>query len=153
MMGALAGIGHNNPPAPVDMLAVGAPVPVALGRCADLYHDVRELRLMMEKEVEKIKARETELSEHLIANLTKGADTGAAGLKYRAQVTNKPKQRVSEERGGWQALWGWIAANKRFDMLQKRLGEKAVEEWVEINKRDLPGTETIQIPTLSITKI
>lgn len=147
-----AGIGHNNPPAPVDMLAVGSPVPVAMGRCADLYHDVRELRLMMEKEVEKIKARETELSEHLIANLTKGADTGAAGLFYRAQVVNKPKQRVSEERGGWQALWEYIFKTRRADLIQKRLAEKAIEDMVAAGEV-LPGVETIQVPTLSITKI
>lgn len=157
-MGALpievmaAGIGHNNPPAPVDMLAAGSPVPVSMGRCADLYHDVRELRLMMEKEVEKIKARETELSEHLIANLTKGADTGAAGLFYRAQVVNKPKQRVSEERGGWPALWSWIKQHDRFDMLQKRLADTAAADFTAAGNT-LPGVETVQVPTLSITKI
>lgn len=148
-----APIGHNNPPAPIDMLAVGAPLPASHGRCADLYHDVRELRLLMEKEVEWIAAREREVREHLIASLSKGADTGAAGLRYRAQVVSKPEVRVSEERGGWGAVFAWIRKNDRFDMLQKRLAAKAVDEWCADNGRELPGTETIQVPSLSITKI
>lgn len=129
-------------------------MPTSMGRCADLYHDVRDLRLLMEKEVEKIKARETEVQEHLIANLSKGADTGAAGLRYRAQIVNKDIVKVSDERGGWQALWAYIAKHNRFDFLQKRLGEKAVAEWMETNVGQLlPGTETMKVPTVSITKI
>lgn len=128
-------------------------MPTSMGRCADLYHDVRDLRLAMEKEVERIKARETEVQEHIIANLSKGSDTGAAGLRYRAQIVNKDVVKVSDERGGWQALWAYIAKHNRFDLLQKRLGDKAVAEWMEVNKALLPGTETMKVPTVSITKI
>lgn len=147
----MSNFGHNGGPA-LDPLAVGAPVPASLGRCADLLHDVRALRLQMEKEAEKVAARERELREHLIANLTKGADTGAAGLKYRAQIVNKDVPRISEERGGWQALWKYIATNNRFDLLQKRLGEKAVADLNEAGQLP-PGVEMIKVPEVSITKI
>jgi len=37
-----------------DPLEVGGPVPKTIGRVADLYRDIRELRLSMEKEAEKV---------------------------------------------------------------------------------------------------
>lgn len=129
-----------------------------MGRCADLYHDVRELRLAMEKEVAEIKARENEIHEYLIGNLTKGEDTGAAGLRYRAQVVTKRKPIISTDtavypQGGWGIFTSWVRKHDRFDMLQKRLAEKAVMEWQEENQRIIPGLEMVNIPTLSVTKI
>ena len=52
-----------------DFLKVGGPIPVNPGRCVDLYHDVRTLRLAMQKEVEEMAKREAELREHLIQTL------------------------------------------------------------------------------------
>lgn len=147
-----AAIGHNGGP-PLDMLAAGAPMPASIGRAADLYHDVRELRLLMAKEVERMQEREIEVREYIIANLSKSADTGAAGLKYRAQIVSKTVVRVSEEAGGWGAFFSWVRKNDRFDMLQKRLSDKAVADWIEENKRLLPGTESMTVPDVSITKI
>lgn len=147
----VAGAGHNGGPA-MDILEFGAPMPAAMGRCADLYHDVRELRLLMEKEVEKVQKRETEIREHIVANLSKGSDTGAAGLKYRAQIVSKDVPKVSEERGGWPALFAFIAKYNRFDLLQKRLGDKAVKEMWEAGQLP-PGTEIMKVPDVSITKI
>jgi len=145
-------------PQQVDMLQKGAPLPTSMGRCADLYHDVRELRLAMEKEVADIKARETEIQEYIINNLNKGEDTGAAGLRYRAQVITKRKPIIAAvtdafPQGGWGALTSWIRKNDRFDMLQKRLSDKAIMDWQEQENRLLPGIEMMNVPSLSVTKI
>lgn len=134
-----------------DPLLVGSPMPKSLGRCADLYHDVRDLRLLMEKECEAIKARETEIQEHIIRTLPKG-DTGASGLRYRAQIKMEDKPQVDETKGGWPALWEFIAASKRFDLLQKRLGEKAIADMWEQGEA-VPGVAVVHVPKLSITKI
>lgn len=137
-------------------LEVGAAMPDSIGRCADLYKAVRDLRLQMEKETETIKARETEIKDHIINNLAKsrdaGGDTGAAGLKYRAQVITTRKPKISD----WGVLCSWIRKNDRFDMLQKRLGENAVMDWngdPQNEGKQVPGTEIINIPDVSITKI
>jgi len=147
-------------------LEVGSPLPQSIGRCADLYNDVRQLRLTMDKEVEKVKARETEIREYIINNLSKSQDTGAAGLRYRAQIVTKTVYKLAD----WGVFTAWVRKNDRFDMLQKRLGEKAVEDWVEDPanwvdsvdpktgeavkvRRTLPGTERLHIPDVSITKI
>lgn len=138
------------PPAPTstDPLEVGGPIPRSIGRVADLYSDVRALRLSMEKEVERVKARETELREYIIANLSKSDDTGAAGLRYRAQVRTEVKPQIAD----WAALTGYILNNDRFDLLQKRLGEKAVADLWESGVA-VPGVAKVNVPKLSITKI
>lgn len=133
---------------PVDMLAAGAPLPKSMGRCADLYSEVRALRLAMDKEVDAVKARETEIREHIINNLSKSDDTGAAGLKYRAQIVMKDVPRAAD----WTLLWAYIAKTNRFDLLQKRLGEKACTDMIEAGETP-PGVELMHIPDVSITKI
>lgn len=131
-----------------DPLALGGPLPPSIGRCADLYSDMRTLRLSMEKEVEAVKAREHEIREWIIGNLSKSDDTGAAGLRYRAQIVEKEVPRAMD----WPAVHGYIQKTGRFDLLQKRLGEKAVMDMVA-DKQAIPGIEIVKVPDVSITKI
>lgn len=141
-------------PAPVyvqtndDPLKLGGPVPQTMGRTADLYKDVRDLRLAMEKEVEHVKARESELKEYLINNLSKSDDTGAAGLRYRAQIVIKDIPRATD----WPKVHQFVKETGRFDLLQKRLGEKAVMDMVDAGEI-IPGIEIAHIPDVSVTKI
>lgn len=131
-----------------DPLLVGAPLPKSIGRRADLLHDVRELRLLMEKEAETIKARETEIQESIINELSSGSDTGASGLRYRVQVKKETKPQIAD----WKELTGYILENDRFDLLQKRLGEKAVADLWESGVT-VPGIAKVHVPKLSLTKI
>lgn len=142
-----------------EILKVGAPMPVSMGRCADLYHDVRELRLAMEKEVAEIQAREAEIKAHIINNLSSAdGDTGAAGLRYRAQVVSKKKPIIAPvsdiyAQGGWRVFCNWVASMNRFDMLQKRLSDKAVMDWMDQEKKVIPGLEIMNVKDVSVTKI
>lgn len=132
------------------MFREDAEPPASLGACVDLYHEVKELRLQMEKQLAGgVKALENALKEHLIANLSKSDDTGIAGRKYRAQVVTARKVKVVE----WGILHSWIRKNDRFDMLQKRLSDTAASDWIDQEKRILPGCEIINIPDLSVRKI
>lgn len=140
-----------------DYTKLGAPMPASLGRCADLYRDVRDLRLAMQKEVEAVQAREAEIRDHIVRTLETSADTGAAGLRYRAQLVHKTAYRLksadeNSPEGGWKTFTAWVRANNRFDMLQKRLNEKAVADAYE-NGQPVPGLERMTIPDVSITKI
>lgn len=132
-----------------DYMKLGGPMPQSIGRCADLYHDVRDLRLAMEKEVEEVRKRESEVREYIIENLSKSADTGAAGLHYRAQIVVKEKRNIAD----WGVLTSWIRKHDAFGLLQKRLSDTAVKELVEAEGREIPGTEKILVPEVSITKI
>jgi len=127
----------------------GYALPQSIGRCADEYAEVRAIRLAMDKDVERVKARESELREHIIANLSKSSDTGAAGLRYRAQIVIKKTFKVTD----WGVVHSWIRKNDRFDLLQKRISEQAAKDFEEAEGRPVPGTEVIQIPEVSITKI
>lgn len=131
-----------------DVLAVGSPLPKTIGLCADLYSDVRALRLMMEKEVEVVQARETEIREHIISNLSKSDDTGAAGKRYRAQIVMKTVPKLAD----WNKFCDYVYEHNRFDLVQKRLGEKAVADLWEAGET-IDGVEKMNIPTVSITKI
>jgi hypothetical protein len=123
-------------------------MPQSIGLCADEYHDVRDLRLAMEKEVEAVKARESEIRTHIIDNLSKSSDTGAAGLRYRAQIVTKAVPKLAD----WSLFTAAVQKTGRFDLIQKRLSEKAVADlWAE--GFSVPGVEKINVPEVSITKI
>lgn len=130
-------------------LDVGAPLPLSIGLAADLLHDVKELRLAMQKEVDAVQAREREIREYIIENLSKSDDSGAAGKRYRAQIVTKQSVKVND----WGILWSWARKNDRLDAFQKRLNETMAKDWMESEQRVLPGTEVINIPEVSITKI
>jgi hypothetical protein len=126
----------------------GAPLPQSIGLCADLYAEVREIRLAMQKHTDMVRARETEIREHIIANLSKSDDTGAAGKRYRAQVVTKVQPSLKD----WDLLTGYILRNKRFDLLQRRLSDKAVKDMWDDGIL-VPGVERFNAVDVSITKI
>jgi len=127
---------------------VGGPMPASIGLCADLYHDARELRLAMQKVVDDVKARESEIREHIINNLSKSDDTGAAGKRYRAQIVTKEKPSLKD----WDAFTGFVVETGRFDLLQKRLSDKVVADLWEEGEQ-VPGVEKFKAVDVSITKI
>lgn len=135
-------------PPDTNPLTVGGPLPKSIGRCADMLHDVKELRLAMEKEAEAVKARETEIQEYIINNLSSSDDSGAAGLRYRVQVKKEAKPQIAD----WAQLTLYIQKKGRFDLLQKRLGEKAVADLWEAGEA-IPGVAKVNVPKLSLTKI
>ena len=132
----------------VNYLEVGAPVPQSLGGCADLLHDVRELRMDMQRQTDLIEAREKELQAHIINSSTEN-DTTFGGRRYVAQVY-KEAEPVAQD---WGVFFSWVRKNDRFDLLQKRLATKAVKETQEAEGRLLPGLTQIHVQKLSLTKI
>jgi len=135
-------------PTDPKMFKEGAPIPPSVGLCADLYAEVREMRLAMDKHVATVKARETELREHIIANLSKSDDTGAAGKRYRAQIVMKEKPSLTD----WSAFTAFVKKSGRFDLMQKRVADKAVKDLWEAGE-DVPGVERFNAIDVSIQKI
>lgn len=124
--------------------------PQSIGRCADLYHDLRDVRLMADKLAAALKKIESSAQNHIIDNLSKSDDTGAAGLRYRAQITVKTRPRIAQD--GWPQMHAYIQTTGRFDLLQKRLSDGAVMEMVEAGETP-PGIETFDDVGVSVTKI
>ena len=129
-------------------LKFGDPMPKTIGRCADAYKEVSDLRLAMQKEVDTVKKRETEINEHILENLSASDDTGASGLKYKAQI----KTSVDPSATDWEAIHDFVYENDRFDILGKKLNKKAIEELWDAGKK-VPGVVKINVKKVSITKI
>jgi len=123
------------------------PLP-SVGRCADLYRELRDLRLQMEKETARVQKAEARVREHIIANLSKSSDTGAAGLKYRAQIVTKQRPTVSD----FQAFGDFVMRNGRLDLLQRRINDKAVMEMLDAGEK-VAGVEKMTVVDVSITKL
>ncbi len=127
---------------------LGGPIPETPGRAADLLHEVTALRQAMQKDADYVKARETELRDHLIATLDASDDTGASGLRYHAKILRKTKPTAVS----WNEIYDYVAENDRFDLLQRRLSDKAVMEIID-NGETIPGVGKIIVKSVSITKI
>lgn len=126
----------------------GAPLPETPGRCADLYKEVEELYRDMKADTDAVGARLSEIREHIIQTVSASDDTGASGLKYRALVKRETKPKPDD----WDKIHRYIAKHNRFDLLQRRLSERAVMDMIEAGE-DVPGVSKIHIKKLSITKI
>lgn len=126
----------------------GNSLPSSIGLCADLFAEVRELRLAMQKHVDAVKARETEVKNYIIDNLSKSDDTGAAGKKYRAQIVTKIQPSLRD----WDKFCDYVVEHDRFDLLQKRLANKAVTDLWDAGE-DVGGVEKFNAVDVSITKI
>jgi hypothetical protein len=102
----------------------------------------------MQKHVDEVQAREREVREHIIQSLSKSDDTGAAGKRYRAQVVTKLKPALKD----WTAFTTFVRDAERFDLLQKRINERAVLDMLEEGE-SVPGIERFNAVDVSITKI
>jgi hypothetical protein len=130
----------------------GSPMPETMGYTADEYALTRAFRLQLEKLVEPVKQRESELREHMVRNLEKtrieGGDTGAAGRFYRVQIKDKPTPRVSD----WKEFYAYVQKEGRFDLLRRQITERATMDQIEAGDA-VPGVEIILIPDVSVVKI
>jgi hypothetical protein len=132
----------------INYLKVGAPCPASLGACADLLHDVRELRLEMQRQTDAIEAREKEVRAWIIDHAS-ATDTTFGGQRYVAQVYKETEPTIQD----WGVFCAWVRKNDRFDLLQKRLSTKAVDETQETEGRILPGLTQIHVSKVSLTKL
>lgn len=126
----------------------GAPLPRTLGLCVDEYHEVREIRLAMQKEVDEVEQREKEIQAYVIENLSKTDEKGAVGKLYLGKIEEKPEPKLSD----WPTFCKYVAANERFDLLQKRVTKQAVTDMWDANEA-VPGVERVWVPKLSVTKL
>lgn len=134
-----------------EAYAPGGPIPDTMGAVADLYMEIRTIRLAAEKELKPWQEREAELKKYMIDNIAKtrdgGGDTGAAGRYYRVQIVDKPVVKVTD----WTALQEYIIENNRFDFLQRRVNDKVILETLDADM--VGGVEEMLIPDVSVTKI
>lgn len=111
------------------------------------FRNIRTLRLLMEKEVAPVKERERKLEDALLDVIPKSGE-GVVSGGYLGRVVTKTKP-VAED---WLKIYVYVQREARFDLLQKRLSEKAVADmWAD--GQEVPGVGRIHVPELSITKV
>lgn len=133
---------------PDQRFVKGTQLPQGVGAQADEYSAVREERLRIEKMAKEVKDRETEIFNCIMSTLDESTDTGASGKFYRVQRVEKEVNQVKD----WPAFHKYVAENNAFELLQRRLNDKAVREQIE-GGVVFPGVEETIVPTLSFRKV
>lgn len=118
---------------------------------ATLYRRVRGVRLDTEHWLKPVEVMEKALKEALIADIPKSGEgiiyKGPNGERRVMTVTSKEKPII----GDWLKLIEELKKYDRFDLLQKRLAERAVQD-ID-NWREIPGIEELKVLDISDTKV
>jgi len=133
---------------PDERFMKGTQIPSGVGAQADEYSAVREERLRIEKVAAGVKEREMEIFNCILSTLNESTDTGASGKFYRVQRVEKETNQVKD----WAAFHKYVQDNGAFELMQRRLNDKAVREQIE-GGETLPGIEKAIVPTLSFRKV
>ena len=122
-------------------------VPSSLPVCADLLYSTRIARLALQKQVDELETREKAMRAYLIEQF-QGDQTGAAGKLANVKKVTKEEPDVQD----WELIWKYVAKNKAWDLLQKRISAPAVKARWE-NGKSIPGNAPIMIDSISVTKV
>lgn len=131
-----------------SLLPKGFKLPATNGGRADLLYEIDALRLAEKKKVDAIDKFQTKLEQWFIDNLPASEETGVAGKKGRVQIKKKDNPVVED----WSAFYTYVAKKKAFDLLQRKLNAKAVNERWE-NKEKLPGVGKFTKKVVSLTSV
>lgn len=97
--------------------------PPTLQQLIDDWGAARIHRLAEAKKVEALEVEEKKLKAKVIAAMIDAKQTSTGGQRYGANYSRKEKPTA----GDWSKIYAFIKENDAFDLLQKRLTEKAVE--------------------------
>ena len=122
--------------------------PKRIGTCADHLYQLQIERLSLQRAVDSIKIKEVMLREHIINTLPKSNASGIAGKLARVTVVTQDVPQVQD----WPKFYAYLARTKSFDLLQRRLNNKAViERWDD--KKKVTGVGTFPVTKVSLNKV
>lgn len=130
--------------------AASAATPPTTGALIDEMWDWKEEKKVLDAAAkaleEKIKAREQELIERLLAD-----DTDRSSGK-KANITLRPS--IVPQVGDWDKFYAYIKKNNAFHMLERRPSATACREVFDgpPGKNKIPGVEPYEKVSLSVTK-
>lgn len=116
----------------------------ALSELIDAYGEARKQRLAKKHEVDALEVIENKLKVQVVKAMIDAKASSHGAKKYGVNY----KRKIKPVAGDWSKIYGWIAANDGFDILQKRLTDTAVQaRWDD--KIIIPGI--IEFPVDDIT--
>ena len=114
----------------------------------DNWQELDDARLAANRAAKDATTKAEQAKQQLIAALESDNLTGAGGSHCLVEVVPK----VVPTAGDWQEIYSYIAENGAWDLLQKRLGSKAVGlRWED--GIDIPGIVRTEIPNLRRKKL
>jgi len=123
-------------------------IPESLPKAVDLYFTLRSKRLALEKKANETAEHESALRTHLIRTIPKSDMTGVAGKKARCSVTTKKVHQVSD----WPTFYKMIRRNNAFELLGRRINEKAIKERIDSGKK-VAGVKDVDVVVLHLSAI
>lgn len=129
---------------------------VPTGAVADALYDMKQLSRVLGTLLAPFddlllpSVKNTE--EYLIGSLAVGESSGVQGMKARVQITERMIPVVDTQNDGWKKFYAHIKKTGEFDLLNKALNAKAVQERWD-NKKNVPGVGKFNAKKVSCTKL
>ena len=123
-------------------------IPKTLGACADKLYQLKEARLKIQAQADKIEEQEKAIKEYVIQNLGKENAEGVAGHVAKVSITRSVVPTAKD----WDKFYAHVLKTKDFSLMQKRLHEAACRERWDDGK-EIPGVESFQVVKVSLTKV
>lgn len=121
--------------------------PKSLAACADLIHEVHTRRAEAQRVADAIEEEEKALRAHIIKMMPKDS-TGISGKLARVTLVQNTVVRVDD----WPTLYRFIGETGSYDLLQRRVSDKAVKDRWELQKV-VPGVSPFSVTNLSINQL
>jgi len=120
---------------------------MTLGESIDALYTARAARLAKAKEVKDLQVVESKAKAEVLKLLGEAGLEKASGKLATAGILTDDVPYIKD----WDAVYGYIKANDRFDLLQKRIGTVA---WRDLFNDGIlvPGTEAAKDTDLSLSK-
>lgn len=119
-----------------------------LATIADKLWEARQERLELNRKVRLLETEEKEYRDQLAAALEEHDMSAVGGKLCHVKRERVPKPQIND----WEKFYKFIAKNDAFDMLYRRLNEKAVEERVAGGEK-IGGLEQVWVNKLSVHKV
>ena len=119
----------------------------SVGSIIDELYVMRLTRSALQKEADKIKAQETELSKFLITELEDAESTAMRGKKAMFSISKKVVPTVED----WNQVYAFVKETDAFDLFPRSINASAWTDRLE-NRILVPGTAEFTVTKSSLTK-
>lgn len=124
------------------------PTALTLGAASDKVWQLREDKRELDKKVKALEAEIASLTENIFEMLDAQDTRKAEGKKASISVNYVEVGNVTD----WEAFWPYVAKNKFFHLIQKRVSDPGLRELWALGKKT-PGVVPFTKRSLSITSL
>lgn len=119
-----------------------------MGALIDSIWAAREEKRRLESEAKEVSAKIDELQQQLMERMEAEGTDKAQGSKAGVSISKNVVADVKD----WDAFWPYVAKNKFFHLIQRRVSDPAYRELLEAGK-NVPGVEPFTKRTLNVRSL